>query len=264
WYTPNFSALDAADVSSCFLQLEEVNLHVGHPLSLIAMPSHYISKNYCALFHAQLSCSIRRVTERTEKITDLTTLRAIASPVRLRVYELLTSTGPTTATRLASQVDMAANAVSYHLRQLAKYGFAEETEGSGDQRERWWRAIPGGLRWRREDFASSAATEVLDIAEHLLLQRQMDRLTTWAEEGKRAWGDDWASAATSSDYLLWLTRSELDEMTAEVEELITRWVRASGDQRGAADDPDRVPIFSIFHAFPFDERSDPSSSGPLR
>lgn len=200
------------------------------------------------------------MAEGTTRITDVTTLRAIANPVRFRLYELLTSRGASTATQLSEDMGMAPNALSYHLRQLAAHGFAEEVPSSGDKRERWWRAIPGGLRWRREDFAgSAAAAEVLQVAERLLVERQMDRLTAWLENGKAAWGEDWSSAASSADFLLWLTRDELDEMTAEVEELITRWVRASRGRKSEAENQGRVPVFSIFHAFPADDA--PSTQG---
>lgn len=196
------------------------------------------------------------MADSTARITDVTTLRTIANPIRFRVYELLVARGTSTATQLSEEMGIAPNALSYHLRQLAAHGFTEEVPGSGDQRERWWQAVPGGLRWRRDDFAGSpAAAEVLRTAEHLLLQRQMDRLTAWMENGKAAWGDDWASAASSADFLLWLTRAELDAMTAEVEDLITRWVRASRARRSEIEDESRVPVFCIFHAFPTDNGS---------
>jgi DNA-binding transcriptional ArsR family regulator len=196
------------------------------------------------------------VPEETANITDLATLRAIANPVRLQIYEQLTSHGPATATHLSQRLGMAPNALSYHLRQLATHGFVEQGTGSSDQRERWWQAVPGGLRWRREDFKTSpGAAEVLATAERLLVQRQLDRLGEWMERGKSTWGSDWVSAASSSDSLLWLTRSELDQMTAEVEALINRWVDFSREKRTHGDDSDRAPVFSLFHAFPFHDGS---------
>lgn len=85
--------------------------------------------------------------------------------------------------------------------------------------------MPGGLRWRRENFkASPGGAEVLATAERLLVRRRLDRLEEWMESGKSRWGSEWVSAASSSDSLLWLYRSELDQMTDEVEALINRWV----------------------------------------
>lgn len=193
----------------------------------------------------------------TKRITDVAVLRAIAHPMRLRLYERLTSQGPATATQLSSSLGVAANALSYHLRQLADHGFIREAPSpDGDRRERWWQVVPGGVRWRREDFVSSPATaQALYAADRVIVQRQLDRLMTWMDEGKDQWGEAWASAATSSDSLLWLTRDELNTMAAEVEDLITRWARKSGTgpTQEKSEDSERVSVFTIFHAFPLDE-----------
>lgn len=68
-------------------------------------------------------------------------LRAIAHPVRMRLLQLVEQAGPATATELAEQVGESPANTSWHLRQLAKYGFIEPaTSASG--RERPWRSVP--------------------------------------------------------------------------------------------------------------------------
>jgi DNA-binding transcriptional ArsR family regulator len=57
-------------------------------------------------------------------------LRGIAHPLRVRLLDLLREDGPSTATRLAERTGQSSGATSYHLRQLAAYGFVvEEARG---------------------------------------------------------------------------------------------------------------------------------------
>lgn len=71
---------------------------------------------------------------------DPRTLRGLAHPLRVRMLNLLRERGPSTASKLAERLGQSSGATSYHLRQLAAYGFVEEDPGRGTARERWWRA----------------------------------------------------------------------------------------------------------------------------
>ena len=71
-------------------------------------------------------------------------MRALAHPVRIRIVSLLANQGPARATDLGDALGLAPNAVSYHLKSLAKAGLVEQApEASADKRERWWRASHG-------------------------------------------------------------------------------------------------------------------------
>ncbi|MBM2617835.1 winged helix-turn-helix transcriptional regulator [Actinoplanes sp. LDG1-06] len=70
---------------------------------------------------------------------DPRTLRGLAHPLRVRMLNLLRERGPSTASKLAELLGQSSGATSYHLRQLATYGFVEDA-GGGSGRERWWRA----------------------------------------------------------------------------------------------------------------------------
>src|SRR5207237_8415689 len=81
------------------------------------------------------------------ELTDPGALRAIANPTRLRILSRLRLRGPATATECSEAVGESPSSCSYHLRQLARFGFVEE-EGEGpDGRERRWRARGFGMRW---------------------------------------------------------------------------------------------------------------------
>jgi DNA-binding transcriptional ArsR family regulator len=73
------------------------------------------------------------------RLRDPRALRALAHPTRLSLVGLLRVEGPLTATRAAQLLGESSASMSFHLRQLAKYGLVEEA-GGGKGRERPWRA----------------------------------------------------------------------------------------------------------------------------
>jgi len=185
---------------------------------------------------------------RTRPVTDPAVLKALAHPLRLRLYELLTARGPATASQLAEHVDEVAGLVSYHLHQLGRHGFVEEAPELGkDGRERWWRVVPGGFSWSSADFLGDPGTRaVAESAERLLLSRQLDRLQQYSD-GKDAWGADWVDAAVGSDALFQLTPDELRQLNAELQAVISRWSRRTI----AEDGQERADVFCFLHAFPY-------------
>lgn len=75
------------------------------------------------------------------QLSDAAALRALRHPLRKRIMRVLNRDGPATATSLARVLDENTGATSYHLRQLAAYGFVEEAPEHGTGRERWWRVL---------------------------------------------------------------------------------------------------------------------------
>ena len=96
------------------------------------------------------------------ELTDPRTMRALAHPVRLALLEALTHHGQLTATEAAEHVGESPSNCSFHLRQLAKYGFVEEAEG-GTGRRRPWRAVTIGTRFTdvQEDTETALAAGAL-------------------------------------------------------------------------------------------------------
>jgi DNA-binding transcriptional ArsR family regulator len=184
---------------------------------------------------------------RTSAITDVAALRTLTHPIRIRLYELLSALGPSTATMLAGHVDQAVSLLSYHLRQLEEHGLVEQApELAIDGRERWWRVVPGGIHWSPADFLDDPAGKaVVASAERQLLARQLDRLQQYsASQG--SWGRDWVDAATSTDALFQMTPDELRAFNAEVQEVAARWAARDLPDDGAA----RAHVFYFLHSFP--------------
>src|SRR5579862_8518083 len=72
------------------------------------------------------------------QISDPKAIRALAHPLRLDLLELLSATGPATAAHCGRVLGQSQASCSFHLRQLAKYGFVEEAVPGKDKRERRW------------------------------------------------------------------------------------------------------------------------------
>jgi len=76
----------------------------------------------------------------SKRTHDPRVLRALAHPVRNRILDELSASGPLRAADVAEDLGIPANQASFHLRSLAKYGLVEEdTEAARDRRDRVWR-----------------------------------------------------------------------------------------------------------------------------
>jgi hypothetical protein len=67
-------------------------------------------------------------------------LRGLAHPIRLQLLTLLADEGALTSTRASALMGETVANCSFHLRQLAKYGFVEATDGD-DRRHHPWRLV---------------------------------------------------------------------------------------------------------------------------
>jgi DNA-binding transcriptional ArsR family regulator len=205
------------------------------------------------------------MTDQTRPLTHPRALRAIAHPLRVRLYEILTAEGPATVSQLAEKLGGMVGTLSYHLRQLEAHGYIEEaSELAKDRRERWWRAVPGGMRWSEVALEETpGGREAADAARRVLLGRQIDRLRRWNQQ-RGKWGDAWREAAFSTDMLLALTPAELRQFGEEISAVVHRWVERS-KANGSADGARRPrkgrrrQVFFFAHAFPFDADSESDS-----
>jgi DNA-binding transcriptional ArsR family regulator len=161
-----------------------------------------------------------RSADETEELTDPRAMRALAHPLRLALIELLRREGTLNATEAAGRLGESQASCSFHLRQLAKFGFVEEVEGVGG-RARPWRLSRRGLRVSnvQDDPEAEIAWAAL---ERLLRDRQLGRYREWLE-GRSAHSRVWREAAYHSQGVAWLTPEELeavaDRVTAETLEL---------------------------------------------
>src|SRR4051794_18679659 len=137
------------------------------------------------------------------------------------IIELLSVSGPLTATELADRLDETPANCSWHLRKLARFGFVEEAE-RGTGRQRPWR-VPGiGLTWTDEGGATAEERRAAAALEQITMGRAMDRLF---EAGRREpeEPDEWRQAQMSGEYVAWVTSAELAEMNEAIVEVLYRY-----------------------------------------
>jgi DNA-binding transcriptional ArsR family regulator len=160
------------------------------------------------------------------QVTDVRALRALAHPLRNRLLGQLRLNGPATASQLGRAVGESSGSTSYHLRQLADYGFVEEVEDLGSARERWWRARHRMTTWQRLDLESQeGGPEVQDEMTRLQIDLHGRVLSTWREQQDRL-GPAWSGAGSMNDYALQLTPDQARALTEELDAVVTRWMDA--------------------------------------
>lgn len=144
----------------------------------------------------------------------------MAHPVRVRLLEELAFGGPLTATQLSERVDESPANCSWHLRQLAKFGYVEEAEG-GTGRRRPWRVVVQSHTWGDTDdpVEAAAARALVDVFD----SRENEERTAWLQR-EGAEPREWREAAFDMRSFLWLTADELRELGEAIYALLTEHV----------------------------------------
>jgi len=181
---------------------------------------------------------------------DLEGLKALAHPTRIRILTLLRLDGPATATTLARRLDLNTGATSYHLRHLARHGFAVEDSDRGNARDRWWKAAHSSTWTEDEKFTDPEGREALDAFIQAAAVNQNLALQTAVEE-RPLLSDQWRHASTVSDWMYRLT----PERARELVERIT----AVFDDFDDMDAPDAVPFRLQYAGFPVPGRLEPDT-----
>ena len=173
--------------------------------------------------------------DRTHRVEDVATLRAVAHPLRVRLLAALRVDGPANASELGRRFGESSGSTSYHLRQLARFGFVEEDPDQPNARDRRWRAVHEFTTWRDSDFAEDAAGQA---AIRVIRDRQRASLaqvaTSFVTED---WDKAWRDAAGMSDLVAQLTPASLtalhNRMVSLVREYEARDTRAPDAERVA-------------------------------
>ena len=90
---------------------------------------------------------------------DAMSVRGLAHPLRVKILGFLRTEGSATATMVAQRMGLNSGATSYHLRQLATYGFVVDDPERGVGRERWWRAAHAITQWDADDTGADGSGE---------------------------------------------------------------------------------------------------------
>lgn len=181
----------------------------------------------------------------TKRITDPRALRALAHPIRLALIGLLRTQGPLTATRASELLGESSASCSFHLRQLAKYGLAEEAPG-GQGRERPWQATAQYTDVPQLDdtpeFAAAAG-----LFRQVMAERYFESVMRWLD-ARPGEPQEWQLAALFGDRYLYLTPHELAELGENIQALLDGYAERNANP-GSRPDGSRMISF-IQLAFP--------------
>lgn len=178
-----------------------------------------------------------------KRVTDVELMTALAHPLRGELLRYLMSVGPRTASECAEAIGSTASNLSWHLRQLARFGLVEPADGA-DGRQRPWRATIVGLELG--ELADDPAMRTAQLAvvgnalreDQQLTQRFLDR----AEE----LSPEWRAAGAIDSYSLLLTAEELTELAAKVDALVRPYTSTIREDAPSG----ARPVHATFRAFP--------------
>ena len=147
------------------------------------------------------------------KLSDPRAIKALAHPIRLDLLELVGRSGPVTAAQCGRALGESQASCSFHLRQLAKYGFVADAGPGRDRRERLWRITDMRLQLPSGQGPEGAVVRQLN---RVMVEREMARILDWIEPapGESA---DWREASSTLSATVPLTAQDL----AEIKE---RWI----------------------------------------
>ena len=177
---------------------------------------------------------------------DMTSLKALAHPLRVKIVDTLTTYGSFTASGLAERLGESSGATSYHLRQLEKHGFVRENTAKGSARERWWERSPEGISVMPIEYPPSSAER--SASDLLTREWQVNRdalLNEFITHGSEL-EQRWFEASTLNTLSLRVTSDQLAELVAEIETITERY-SALYKKEGV---PGTRPVQIQLNAFP--------------
>jgi len=168
-----------------------------------------------------------------DRVLDTGALRALAHPLRVQIYDILSQYGPQTASSLADKLGESTGSTSYHLRALAKQDLIREVTDRGSARERWWERPIGGVTFanaqRMKTPAGRAATQI--VLNEFFRNRQ-EQLVRFMQDGLPNSEEPWQNGSMISTATARLTPQQSQELSAKIQALIDDAVDEHRNQTG--------------------------------
>ncbi|WP_309102572.1 helix-turn-helix domain-containing protein [Microbacterium sp.] len=164
---------------------------------------------------------------------DASALKALAHPLRVRIFDLLSVRGPQTASSLAALVGETSGSTSYHLRALAAHDLIREVEGRGTARERWWERPKGRIDFPGPDDTmtpSNRAAAQIVTSEFFRLRHEtlMEYVNRSQADEPEEWRDAGLVITTSLDMTATQVAQLREELNALVDSAIARFRGQTG------------------------------------
>ncbi|MFL0566647.1 ArsR/SmtB family transcription factor [Microbacterium sp. 179-I 1D1 NHS] len=191
---------------------------------------------------------------REDRSLDAGALRALAHPLRVQLFDILSQYGPQTASSLAERTGESSGATSYHLRALAKQDLIREIPDRGSARERWWERADKSVSFDSpEAMASPAGRSATQLIMNEFLGRRQQQLMRHVNEAIADPNKEDDGAAIISTANIHLTPDQAKEMIRRLSEIVDEVVASA---RGHEEDPDRLPFTVRVDAFALPEDGD--------
>ena len=169
---------------------------------------------------------------RPERMLDAGALRALAHPLRVQIYDILSQYGPQTASTLASMTGESSGSTSYHLRALAKHDLIREVDDRGTGRERWWERPKGGMAFTNpeamETPSGKAATQVVMTEFLTRRHQQLMRYMATSLANPDVLDEEEAMISTAT---LRLTHEQTIELISHLQQVIDEFNTKYRDQK---------------------------------
>ncbi|WP_232497676.1 ArsR/SmtB family transcription factor [Agromyces humatus] len=175
-------------------------------------------------------------------------LKSLAHPLRVRIYDELSAYGPLTASGLADRLSESSGATSYHLRQLERAGLVREDTTRGKGRERWWERVPGSIAIpdARSLPPGSAERLAVKLVEDEWFRSREQNFREFVAEGEQVFGPEWLDIATSDTINLRLTPEQLGSLVADLDVVFKKYI----DAHKRTPSPGSRPVQIHLNAFP--------------
>lgn len=163
--------------------------------------------------------------QRTERVLDAGALRALAHPLRVKIYDILSQYGAQTASSLAERLGESSGSTSYHLRALAKQDLIREVTDQGNGRERWWERPVGGVSFANAEAIKTpsgrAATQIVMTE---AMRNRQEQLLEFIERGLMDGESDWQEGSMISTATARLTPQQSKELSERLMAIIDEYV----------------------------------------
>ncbi|WP_417562660.1 ArsR/SmtB family transcription factor [Microbacterium sp.] len=168
---------------------------------------------------------------RVQRVVEGSALRALAHPLRVQIYDILSQYGPQTASSLAQMTGESTGSTSYHLRALAKYDLIKEAEGRGTARERWWERPRGSVTFgSTEGLKTPSGRAATQVVMTEFFNRRHQQLMQFIADGIAHPDDEATSMITTATARL--TDEQMGELNRRLMAVIDEYVDAYRDQTG--------------------------------
>ncbi|AUG75532.1 hypothetical protein CFP65_0570 [Kitasatospora sp. MMS16-BH015] len=164
------------------------------------------------------------------RLSDPKAIRALAHPVRLDLIEALGGMGVATAAQCGRAIGVSQASCSFHLRQLAKYGFVEDAGPGQDRRERLWRVADRQIGLGAAEEVDPAVTRELSRA---VVEREFARVLDWVERAP-AEPVPWRETARGMAATVRVTAAEAAEIKAAWHRALEPYLAREAEQAAQA------------------------------